>query len=98
MEFNFLALAEVGEGEKPYKGYFIPLEKGYIRLMASRLDREGMVVAINYYGKSDKDGKVLELNRVNEKRQAVSEFEADLARFKKMLEESGLKIFIEEIE
>lgn len=97
MKHDFLSLAEIGEGERPYKAYFIPLEKGYIRMMASRLDRDGMVVAINYYGKTDRSGKMLELNRINEKRQTVSEFEADLARFKKMLEESGLTIFIEEI-
>lgn len=95
MEIDFIKLAEAGEGEKPYKGYYIPLEKGYIRLMSSRLDREGHVVAVNYYGKVSKDGAMLELHRVVEKRQMVGDFEADLARFKDLLEKSGLHIFIE---
>lgn len=97
MDIDFRSLAELGEGEKPYKGYYIPLEKGYIRLMSSRLDKEGHVVAVNYYGKVSVDGEILELHRVIEKRQMVGDFEADLARFKDLLEKSGLQIFIEEL-
>ncbi len=95
MKVDYLKLAEIGPGEKPYKGYRIPLEKGYIRLMASKLDKDGMVVAINYYGRLDEKGGSLELNRVTDKRQSVREFEDDLARFKGMIEKSGLSIFIE---
>ena len=95
MKIDYIMLAEVGPGEKPYKGYHIPLEKGYIRLMASKLDKEGMVVAINYYGRLDETGGALELNRVTDKRQTVKEFEDDLARFKGMIEKSGMSIFIE---
>ena len=97
MDIDYAELAEVASGEKPYKGYRIPLEKGYIRLMASKIDKDGMVVAINYYGKVDADGKIVQLNRVVEKRQKVEEFEEDLTRFKAMLERSGLKIYIEKL-
>jgi hypothetical protein len=97
MEIDFIKLAELKEGERPYKGYYIPLEKGYVRLMSSRLDREGQVVAVNYYGKAGAGGTALELRRVIEKRQKVEDFEADLARFKDLLEKSGLKIFIKEL-
>src|SRR3990172_6817764 len=97
MKLDLAKLAELNPGERPYKGYFIPLERGYVRLMASRLDTEGLVVAINYYGKMDDAGENFELNRVNEKRQKVEDFEADLARFRDMLEKSGLHIFIEEL-
>jgi hypothetical protein len=96
MEIDFIKLAELKEGEKPYKGYYIPLEKGYIRLMSSRLDKEGQVVAVNYYGKTG-GGKILELHRVVEKRQKVSDFDADLARFKGMIEQAGLQIFISDL-
>ncbi len=97
MDIDYLKLAELALGEKPYKGYNIPLEKGYIRIMSSKLDKEGMVVAINYYGKVDKAGKVYELNPVTDKRQTVEEFEDDLQRFKDMIEKSGLHMFIEEL-
>lgn len=97
MDIDYIELAEVAAGEKPYKGYRIPLEKGYIRLMASKVDREGMVVAINYYGKVDAYGKIIQLNRVVEKRQKMEEFEEDLKRFKAMLERAGLKIYIEKL-
>lgn len=97
MKIDYNKLAELEPGERPYKGYHIPLEKGYVRIMASRLDKEGMVVAINYYGKKDESGKMLELTRVTEKRQKPAEFEADLESFRKMLEKSGIAIFIEEL-
>ena len=97
MDIDFIKLAESGPGEKPYKSYHIPLEKGYVRLMSSKLDRDGMVVAINYYGKLDEKAGKVELNRVTDKRQPVKEFEDDLARFKEMLEKAGLSIFIEEL-
>ena len=94
---DYVKLAELKPGERPYKGYHAPLERGYVRLMASRLDKEGMVVAVNYYGRVDINGKFIELNRVNEKRQDIGEFEADLKSFSEMLEKSGMKIFVEEI-
>ena len=97
MNIDYLRLAELTPGEKPYKGYSIPLEKGYIRIMSSKLDMEGMVIAINYYGKVDREGKVYELNRVTDKKQTVKEFEDDLKRFKDMIEKSGLQMFIEEL-
>jgi hypothetical protein len=97
MNIDYLRLAELAPGEKPYKGYYIPLEKGYIRIMSSKLDKEGMVVAINYYGKVDREGKVYELNSVSDKRQTVKEFEDDLQRFKDMIEKSDLHMFIEEL-
>ncbi|MGA2193588.1 MAG: hypothetical protein ABSG42_09475 [Nitrospirota bacterium] len=97
MGIDFVRLSEAGPDERPYKAYSIPLEKGYIRLMSSHLDKDGMVVAVNYYGKVDKEGNITELNRVTDKHQTVEEFEADLARFRKMLEESGLSISIEKL-
>jgi hypothetical protein len=97
MDIDYLKLAELTPGEKPYKGYHIPLEKGYIRIMSSKLDKEGMVVAINYYGKVDREGKVYELNPVTDKKQTVKEFEDDLKRFKDMIEQSGLHMFIEDL-
>ncbi len=97
MKIDYAKLAEARPGERPYKGYLIPLEKGYVRIMASRLDAEGMVVAVNYYGKVDESGKMMELTRVTEKRQKPEDFEADLESFRKMLEGSGITMFIEEI-
>jgi hypothetical protein len=97
MKIDYAKLAELREGETPYKGYSIPLERGFIRIMSSKLDKDGMVVAINYYGKIDEKAGKVELNRVTDKRQPVKEFEDDLARFKEMLEKSGLSIFIEEL-
>ena len=97
MDIDYIKLAELGHDEKPYKGYYIPLEKGYIRIMSSKLDRDGMVVAINYYGKVDSEGRVYELNSVAEKRQSPDEFEEDLKRFKGMIEGAGIHIFIEEL-
>ena len=97
MDIDYIKLAELVPGEKPYKGYHIPLEKGYIRIMSSKLDKEGMVVAINYYGKVDSSGKVYELNPVTDKRQTVEEFEEDLQKFEEMIEKSGLHMFIEKL-
>ena len=97
MDIDYIRLAELASGEKPYKGYYIPLEKGYIRVMSSKLDKEGMVVAINYYGKVDRAGKVYELNPVTDKRQSIKEFGDDLQRFKDMIEKSNLQMFIEEL-
>jgi len=97
MKPDYIRLAEIGPGERPYKGYYIPLKEGYFRIMASRLDAEGMVVSINYYGKTGtKQGKA-ELTRVTEKRQKVEDFEADLASFRKMLEASGISIEMEDL-
>jgi len=97
MNIDYNMLAEMVPGEKPYKGYHIPLEKGYIRIMSSKLDKEGLVVAINYYGKVDNAGKVYELNPVTDKRQTVEDFEDDLLKFKDLIEKSGLHIFIEKL-
>ncbi len=97
MDFDLIKLAELGPGDRPLKGYHIPLEKGYIRLMSSKVDPEGMVVAINYFGKVDSEGKLTTLTRVTDKRQTLDEFEADLASFKSMIENSGLTIFIEKL-
>jgi len=97
MDIDYIKLAELVPGDKPYKGYHIPLEKGYLRVMASRLDSEGMVVAVNYYGKVDSEGDIIELNRVASKRQELAEFEDDLESFSLMLEKSGNHIFIEKL-
>lgn len=97
MKIDYIKLAELHAGEKPYKGYYVPLEKGYVRLMSSRLDRVGMVVAVNYYGRVTPDGRFIELNRVTDKRQSVEEFEHDLADFRTMLEESGIEMVVEEL-
>jgi hypothetical protein len=97
MKPDYIKLAELGRGEKPFKGYYIPLKEGYFRIMASRLDTEGMVVSINYYGKAGAKKGSAELTRVTEKRQKVEDFEADLARFRKMLEASGITIEMEDL-
>lgn len=59
------------------------------------IDYVELVVAINYYCKVDAYGKILQINRVVEKRQKIKEFEEDLKRFRAMLERAGLKIYIE---
>lgn len=97
MKINYIELAELRPGERPYKGYRVQLEQGYVRLMASRLDSEGMVVAVNYYGRQDDTGNFAELNRVTDKRQSVEEFEEELASFKALLKESGMDMVVEEL-
>lgn len=97
MKIDYIRLAELKPGEKPYKGYRVQLEQGYVRLMASRLDKDGMVVAVNYYGRLDDTGNFAELNRVTDKRQSVAEFEEELASFKTLLKKSGMDMVVEEL-
>lgn len=96
MKVDYEKLAELGPGERPYKAYRIMLEKGYLRLMSSKLDRSGMVVSINYYGRLTEDGGFAELTRVTDKRQSVEEFESDLESFKVMLARSGMTMEVVE--
>ncbi|MBI5696447.1 MAG: hypothetical protein HZC51_12065 [Nitrospirae bacterium] len=97
MEIEYWKLAELGPGDRPYKAYRIDLERGYIRVMSSRLTKSGTVVSVNYFGKPDETGEVTELTRVDDKRQPVAEFEAELASFAEKIAASGLKMVIEEI-
>jgi len=97
MEIDYWKLAELGPGDKPYKAYRIELERGYIRVMASRLTKSGTVVSVNYFGKPDESGEVQELTRVDDKRQSASEFEEELAAFAEKIAASRLKMVIEDI-
>lgn len=90
---RFMAL---GEGERYYKGYFIPAQPGWLRIMVSKRRSDGLIEAQNYKVFLDSEGNVLWYKPGLSKVQRTDEFDRDLEEFRRMLEGVGMLIFIED--
>lgn len=91
---NFLPLSE---RESYYKGYFIPLKPGWARTMISKKRADGLIESVNSVIFTDGSGtKLLWQKEVLKKTQPEDAFDRDLEEFKKMLQDYGILIFIED--
>jgi len=87
---------ETGEGERYYKGYFIPAMPGWVRVMISKQRADGLIEARNFKVFLDAEGNVLWHKPGLFKVQAPGEFERDLEEFRQMIEGAGLLIFVKD--
>lgn len=91
---NFLPLSE---RESYYKGYFIPSKPGWARIMISKKRADGLIESSNSVIFTDGSGtKLLWQKEVLKKTQPEDAFDRDLEEFKKMLQDYGILIFIED--
>lgn len=88
-------LLSLSEGERYYKGYFIPGKPGWARVMISKVRPDNMIDSLNLVVFTDNEGYILWKKEVLRKTQPKEEFDSDLREFKHLLEEAGLLIFIE---
>lgn len=89
-------LLPLAEGERFYKGYFIPGKPGWARVMISKSRSDNSIESLNLVVFTDNEGNILWKKEVLRKKQSKEVFEADLEEFKSILEEAGLLIFIED--
>lgn len=87
---------EPAEGERYYKGYFIPALPGWVRIMISKERADGLIEARNFRVFLDEEGNVLWQKPGLLKVQSREDFERDLEEFRRMLEEAGMLIFIKD--
>jgi hypothetical protein len=88
----------LGEGERYWKGHFIPTHPGWLRAMVSKLRTDGLVEARGFRLFLDGEGNVLWTKPGMVKEQSPEDFERDLRDVTRMVEESGMIIFVQEFE
>lgn len=86
----------ISEGESHYKGYFIPGNPGWLRVMVSKQRADGLIEAQNIRVFLDGEGHVLWHKPGLRKLQEPGDFERDLMDFRRIIEEAGMLIFIQD--
>lgn len=86
----------LGPGEAYYKGYLIPGKPNWARIMISKLEATGLVIAVNYVVFMDNSGALLWEKFILQKAQPIAVFEKELKEFRELVEKAGLLFFLEE--
>ena len=86
----------LGPDERYHKGYFIPGHPGWLRVMISKRRTDGSIGARNYRVFLDNEGNVLWQKGGLERVQDPGDFERDLRDLKRMVEEAGMLMFVQD--